>query len=456
MDLHVVILAAGKGTRMKSNLPKVLHPVAGKPMLQHVIDAAKTLNPSKVHVVIGHGAESVIDTISDSDISWVEQTEQLGTGHAVDQALPAIPENSNVLILYGDVPLIEAATLSCLLDKVNEQQLAILTVELGDPTGYGRIVRNIADEVVAIVEQKDASAEQLAITEINTGILAASAKHLKRWLPQLSSDNAQGEYYLTDVIEMAVSEEIDVEAVQPSFIEEVQGVNNRLQLCELECFVQSKQAEQLMLSGVTLFDPNRIDVRGDLNVGIDITIDVNCVFEGEVILADEVVIGPNCYLKDVKIGKGTVIQANSVLEGATIGSDASIGPFARIRPGTRLADKTKVGNFVETKKTEVGEGSKINHLSYVGDAMIGQDVNIGAGTITCNYDGVNKSKTILQDQVFVGSNTSLVAPVSVAKNATIGAGSVVTSDVQENQLAVARSRQKNIDGWNRPNKKSSD
>ena len=316
MDLHVVILAAGKGTRMKSKLPKVLHPVAGKPMLQHVIDAAKKLNPAMVHVVIGHGSDSVIESIADSDISWIEQLEQLGTGHAVDQALPSIPEDSNVLVLYGDVPLIEPETLAKLLVEVNERQMAILTVELSDPTGYGRIVRNIADEVVAIVEQKDASPEQLSIPEVNTGILAASTKLLKRWLPMLSSDNAQGEYYLTDVIEMAVSEDIDVEAVQPEFVEEVQGVNNRLQLCELECFVQSRQAEQLMLDGVTLFDPNRIDVRGVLNVGIDITIDVNCVFEGEVSLADDVVIGTNCYLKDVTVGQGTKIHANTVIEDA--------------------------------------------------------------------------------------------------------------------------------------------
>lgn len=453
MDLHVVILAAGKGSRMKSNLPKVLHPVAGKPMLQHVIDSARSLNPEKIHVVIGHGAEQVRDVIDDDAIDWVEQTEQLGTGHAVNQAMPTVPASASVLVLYGDVPLIEANTLTELMSQVDQNTLAILTVDLPDPTGYGRIVRDAANEVRAIVEHKDASPEQLVIQEVNTGILAASAAKLHEWLPSLSSDNAQGEYYLTDVVELAAKQDMEIEAVQPAFIEEVQGVNNRLQLCELECFVQSKTAEQLMLNGVTLFDPHRIDVRGNLETGSDIIVDVNCVFEGDVKLGSHVQIGPNCVIKNATIGDGTVIQANTVIEDSVLEQDVNVGPFARIRPGTLLADGSKVGNFVETKKTQLGKGSKINHLSYVGDAQIGENVNVGAGTITCNYDGVNKSTTILEDGVFVGSNTSLVAPVKVEKQATIGAGSVVTSTVSEGQLAVARARQKNIDGWQRPSKK---
>lgn len=454
MSLHVVVLAAGKGSRMKSNLPKVLHRVAGKSMLGHVYDTAEELNAENIHVVIGHGADQVKAHFAESDITWVEQTEQLGTGHAVAQALPNIPEDSQVLVLYGDVPLIDPDTLSQLISGLSDTSMALLTVELPDPTGYGRITRDQEGLVTAIVEHKDASPEQLAIKEVNTGILAANGADLHRWLPSLSSENAQGEYYLTDIIEMAVNEGKKVEVTQPKFVEEVQGVNNRIQLCELECFVQSQIAEQLMTEGVTLFDPHRIDVRGDLHIGSDIIIDVNCVFEGEVVLEDNVVIGPNCVIKDSIIREGTVIEAHSVVESTDIGANAKVGPFARLRPGTVLSDNTKVGNFVETKKTVVGKGSKINHLSYVGDAELGENVNVGAGTITCNYDGVNKFKTELADGVFVGSNSSLVAPVSVGKDSTIGAGSVVTSNVSDQQLAVARARQKNIDGWKRPEKKS--
>jgi len=453
MELHVVILAAGKGSRMKSKLPKVLHPVAGKPMLQHVIDAAKQLSPQKIHVVIGHGSEQVVDAINDQNIDWVMQTEQLGTGHAVDQALPEIPGNAKILVLYGDVPLIETATLEQMLALVTDSSMSLLTVLLPDPTGYGRIVRNIADEVTAIVEHKDASDEQLAINEVNTGILATTSDAMKTWLPKLSSDNAQGEYYLTDIIAMAVSDDIDVETVEPAFLEEVQGVNNRLQLCELECFVQSRTAEHLMLDGVTLYDPHRIDVRGTLVTGQDIVIDVNCVFEGHNEIADNVVIGSNCVIKNSVIGPGTTIEANSVIDNAIIGAQAQIGPFARVRPGTSLGDNTKVGNFVETKKATVAAGSKINHLSYIGDATIGADVNIGAGTITCNYDGVNKSQTELGDGVFIGSNSSLVAPVKIEEGATVGAGSIITTQVKKDQLAVARAKQRNIDGWQKPVKK---
>ena len=453
MELHVVILAAGKGSRMKSKRPKVLHPVAGKPMLQHVVDCAQKLEPKKIHVVIGHGADQVTASISANNINWVKQLEQLGTGHAVDQALPDIPSSATVLVLYGDVPLIEAQTLEVLLSESSEQSMAILTVVLDDPTGYGRIVRNAADEVVAIVEQKDANESQLAINEVNTGILAARAEHLKQWLPALSSDNAQGEYYLTDIVSMAVRQDIEVEAAHPINVEEVQGVNDRLQLCELECYVQSKTAEQLMLNGVSLYDPHRIDVRGDLITGSDITIDVNSVFEGEVEIEDDVIIGANCYIKNSKIGRGSVIHPNTVIEDSIVGTNSVVGPFARLRPGTVLAGDNKIGNFVETKKATVGQGSKINHLSYIGDAELGANVNVGAGTITCNYDGVNKSQTTLGDDVFVGSNTSLVAPVVVDKNATIGAGSVITGDVKNSQLAVARAKQRNIDGWSRPVKK---
>lgn len=454
MDLHVVILAAGKGSRMKSALPKVMHRIAGKPMLAHVLDSARSLNPAKIHIVVGHGAEQVRSAFDDADISWVEQQQQLGTGHAVREALPAIPVEAKVLVLYGDVPLIQSSTLSDLLAPVSDTCMSLLTAELDDPSGYGRIIRNVADEVVAIVEQKDANAEQLAVQEVNTGILAATSNCLKDWLPRLSNENAQGEYYLTDIIAMAVQQDVDVEVAQPEYLEEVQGVNNRLQLCELECFVQTAKAEQLMLEGVTLYDPNRLDIRGELLAGQDVTIDINCVFEGRVELAEGVEIGPNCVLKDCIVGKGTKVHAHSVIESAVIGADANIGPFARLRPGTELGDRTKVGNFVETKKALVGNGSKINHLSYVGDAEIGENVNVGAGTITCNYDGVNKSRTVLGDGVFVGSNTALVAPVVVENNATIGAGSVVTADVPEDHLAVGRARQKNIAGWNRPSKES--
>ena len=452
MNLHVIILAAGKGSRMKSKLPKVLHPLAGKPLLHHVITTAKALNPSALHVVVGHEAELVTDSLVDDAISWTVQDQQLGTGHAVSQALPNVPEDATVLILYGDVPLTHSATLTEMLTLVDAQSMALLTVDIADPSGYGRIVRDSADDISAIVEDKDASDEQKRIHEVNTGIMAARAIDLKAWLPALSSDNAQGEYYLTDIVEMAVKSGKDVQASQPLNLEEVQGVNNRLQLCELECFVQSQHAERLMLSGVTLFDPNRIDIRGQLSTGVDITIDVNTVFLGEVALEDDVVIGANCWLKDVTVKKGSHIHPNSVLEGAVIGEHSHVGPFARIRPGTTLEANTKVGNFVETKKTFVGKGSKINHLSYVGDATLGENVNVGAGTITCNYDGVNKFETSLGNDVFVGSNTSLVAPVVIESNATIAAGSVITSDVSQSQLAVARGKQRNIANWQRPKK----
>lgn len=452
MSLHIVILAAGQGSRMKSDLPKVLHKVAGKPMLQHVVDTANQLQAEGIHIVIGHGAEKVKSNIT-GEISWCYQTEQLGTGHAVAQALPSIPENSKVLILYGDVPLIAAQTLKTMVDHVDEQNVALLTVQLENPKGYGRIIRNFEGNIKAIIEEKDASDEVKAIDEVNTGILALSSNCLHKYIPQIGNTNAQAEYYLTDIIALANKNGHKIKAYQPEFEQEVQGVNNRLQLCELECWYQSKIAENLMLNGVTLYDPNRLDVRGSLKCGKDVEIDINCVFIGEVELADGVIIGPNCIISNSKIGKSTEIYANSIIEDSVIAESVSVGPFARLRPGTQLQNNSKVGNFVETKKTLVGEGSKINHLSYVGDSKLGKNVNIGAGTITCNYDGVNKFITEIEDGVFVGSNSSLVAPVKIAPMATIGAGSTITKDVEKDQLAIARSKQRNIDGWQRPTKK---
>jgi len=450
--LHVVILAAGQGSRMKSALPKVLHPIAGRPMLHHVIDTAKLLGAEKIHTVIGHGADKVREATDEASVNWVTQSEQLGTGHAVAQALPDLPDDARVLVLYGDVPLTRHETLEGLVGTLDDNTLGLLTVTMDNPHGYGRIVRNADGDVQSIVEQKDASAEQQQIREVNTGILAVSAKHLKSWLPTLSNSNAQGEYYLTDIIAMAVGQGLGVSVSQPENPFEVQGVNNRLQLAELERWFQRRQADRLMTEGATLADPARVDVRGELSIGNDLWIDVNVVFEGKVSLGSNVSIGPGCVIKDATIADGAEIKANSVIEGAVIGANAQIGPFARIRPGTKLAANTKVGNFVETKKAIVGEGSKINHLSYVGDASLGRNVNVGAGTITCNYDGVNKYQTVLGDGVFVGSNTALVAPVTVAAEATIGAGSTITRDVADHELAVARGRQRNIAGWEKPKK----
>lgn len=437
---------------MKSALPKVLHMVAGRPMLHHVIGTAHQLGAETIHTVIGHGADQVRTVTPDSSVNWVEQSEQLGTGHAVAQALPDLPDDARVLVLYGDVPLTRVETLQAMVSDLDDQTLGLLTVTLADPAGYGRIVRDADGRVTSIVEQKDASESQRAIREVNTGILAVSARHLKAWLPTLSNANAQGEYYLTDIIAMAVEQGLTVSVAQPGDAYEVQGVNNRLQLAELERWYQRRQADRLMTEGATLADPSRVDVRGELTIGNDILIDVNVVFEGKVALGSNVSIGPGCVIKDAHIADGAEIKAHSVIEGAVVGANAQIGPFARLRPGTELASDTKVGNFVETKKAVVGQGSKINHLSYVGDASLGRNVNVGAGTITCNYDGVNKFKTEIGDGVFVGSNTSLVAPVRIATDATIGAGSTITRDVADNELAVARGRQRNVSGWERPKK----
>lgn len=451
MSLDIVILAAGQGTRMRSALPKVLHPVAGQSMLGHVIETARGLEPKAIHVVIGHGAEQVRERLAADDLNFVVQAEQLGTGHAVAQALPALTAE-RVLILYGDVPLIEAATLERLLHKVGPQQLALLTVNLTDPTGYGRIVRDGQGVVQAIVEHKDASPEQKLIAEGNTGILAVPGERLADWLGRLSNSNAQGEYYLTDVIAMAVADGLTVATEQPQDAMEVQGANDRIQLAELERHYQQRAARRLMAQGVTLRDPSRFDLRGEVSVGRDVLIDVNVILEGRVVIEDGVEIGPNCVIRDSTLRRGAVVKANSHLEGAELGEGADCGPFARLRPGAVLGPKAHVGNFVEVKNSHMGEGAKAGHLAYLGDAEIGARTNIGAGTITCNYDGANKSRTVMGEDVFIGSNSSLVAPVNLGDGATTGAGSVITADVPAGTLALGRARQALIKGWQRPQK----
>jgi bifunctional UDP-N-acetylglucosamine pyrophosphorylase/glucosamine-1-phosphate N-acetyltransferase len=451
MSLEIVILAAGQGTRMRSALPKVLHPIAGNSMLGHVIHSARQLDPQRIHVVIGHGAEAVRERLAADDLNFVLQDKQLGTGHAVAQAVPFI-ESDTVLILYGDVPLIEVETLQRLLKKVAPQQLGLLTVELDDPTGYGRIVRDAAGKVTAIVEQKDANEAERAITEGNTGILALPFAQLGGWMSRLSNNNAQGEYYLTDVIAMAVNDGLVVATEQPHDAMEVQGANDRKQLSELERHYQLRAGRRLMAQGVTLRDPARFDVRGEVTVGRDVLIDINVILEGNVVIEDDVVIGPNCVIKDSTLRKGVVIKANSHIEGAILGEGSDAGPFARLRPGTVLEARAHVGNFVELKNAHLGEGAKAGHLTYLGDAEVGARTNIGAGTITCNYDGANKWKTVLGEDVFIGSNNSLVAPVDISSGATTAAGSTITQNVDNAQLAVGRARQKNIDGWKRPEK----
>ena len=451
MSLDIVILAAGQGTRMRSALPKVLHEVAGKSMLGHVIDTARALAPRKIHVVIGHGAEQVRQRLAAEDIHFVLQAEQLGTGHAVAQAMPQV-DADKVLILYGDVPLTRVETLAALLQQVNEQQLGLLTVQLADPSGYGRIIRDAAGEVQAIVEHKDASEAQRAIREGNTGILAVPGKRLGEWLGRLSNSNAQGEYYLTDVIAMAVTDGLRVATETAAEEMEVLGANDRLQLAQLERYYQWRAARQLMAQGVTLRDPARIDVRGEVQAGRDVLIDVNVILEGKVLIEDGVQIGANCVIKDSILRRGAQVKANSHLDGAELGEGADCGPFARLRPGSRLGAGAHVGNFVELKNAVLGAGAKAGHLSYLGDAEVGARSNIGAGTITCNYDGANKHRTVMGEDVFIGSNTALVAPLSLGDGATTGAGSVVTSDVPEQGLAVARARQRVIESWKRPQK----
>ena len=453
MPVDIVILAAGQGTRMNSSIPKVLHPIAGKPMLQHVIDAAREFGEVAINVVIGHGAEQVRERISGEGVHWVLQSRQLGTGHAVQQAVPNLRPESTVLVLYGDVPLVNVSTLKQLVMQVDDSNMALLTVELENPSGYGRILRNKNGAVEEIVEHKDANEKQRRIREVNTGIMAVNQRHLVRWLAELKNDNAQNEYYLTDIVGFASRDGVTVNALISESTAEVLGVNDRYQQAQLERIVQERIARQLMARGVTLTDPARFDCRGHLTAGKDVCIDVNAVFEGAVTLGNNVHIEPNCYIRNASIGNNVTIKANSVIEETTIADNCDIGPFARLRPGTVLGESAKIGNFVETKKAVLGKGSKVNHLSYIGDAEIGVDTNIGAGTITCNYDGVNKHKTTIGDNVFIGSNTALVAPVTVEDGATVGAGSVITSSVKENQLAVARGKQRNIDDWQRPVKK---
>ncbi|WP_150047742.1 MULTISPECIES: bifunctional UDP-N-acetylglucosamine diphosphorylase/glucosamine-1-phosphate N-acetyltransferase GlmU [Methylomonas] len=454
MPIKTIILAAGQGTRMRSALPKVLHRIANKPLLEHVYDTSLAIPENSVYIVYGHGGDIVKQQLAHLDAVWIEQKQQLGTGHAVQQAIGYVEDADTVLILYGDVPLLKAQTVQNLLKNVSVTSLALLTVTLQDPTGYGRIVRDKDHAVIKIVEQKDANEVELQIGEGNTGILACKGKQLKQWLSGLSNSNAQGEYYLTDVIEMAVDDGLTIETSQAGTTDEVLGVNNRQQLAHLERVYQQEQADRLMLSGVTLRDPNRFDLRGELvEIGQDVDIDVNVIFEGVCRIGSNVKIGPNCLIKNAEIGDDVEVLANCVIEDAHIGSGCRIGPFARLRPDSQLADHVHIGNFVEVKKSSVGSGSKVNHLSYIGDSEIGAKVNVGAGTITCNYDGVNKFKTVIEDGAFIGSDTQLVAPVKVGKNATIGAGSTITRDAPAEQLTLSRSKQFTVAGWQRPVKK---
>lgn len=452
MNIDVIVLAAGQGSRMKSALPKVLHPIAGKAMLAHVLDSARSVQANGFHVVIGHGSEQVKAHFADStDIQWAMQTEQNGTGHAVKMALPNLPKDGVSLILYGDVPLIQSETLQALVDLVSDQQMALLTVNMDNPTGYGRIIRDDKNSVTSIVEQKDANAAQLLIQEVNTGIMAVPTQNLHQWLPALQNNNAQGEYYLTDVIAMSVAAGIKVETLQPEFAQETYGVNNRAQQAELERWYQARLVSQLMEQGVTVLDPARLDIRGNVSVGRDVVIDANVILEGDVVLGDGVVIEANCIIKNTSLAAGTKVKAFSHLEQAVVAQACDIGPYARLRPGAVLENGAKVGNFCEVKKSVIGEGSKVNHLTYIGDAVIGKGANIGAGTITCNYDGVNKFKTEIGDGAFIGSNSSLVAPVKIGAGATVGAGSTITKEVEADKLAVARGKQVNLN-WQRPSK----
>jgi bifunctional UDP-N-acetylglucosamine pyrophosphorylase/glucosamine-1-phosphate N-acetyltransferase len=450
MSLSVVILAAGQGKRMKSEWPKVLQPLAGRPLLKHVIETAAELEPAAIYVVYGHGGERVREVLKAEALSWVLQERQLGTGHAVMQALPGIPDSHTVLVLYGDVPLIRRETLEGLLERADAQTLAILTVMLEDPSGYGRIVRDARGRIRKIVEHKDASKRELRILESNTGIIAAPAKSLKKWLARVKNNNAQGEFYLTDVAAIAAKNKFDVVPLLALSEAEVLGVNDKVQLAQVETAYRQAQARELMLAGVTVIDPARVDVRGTVIVGRDVELDVNVILEGQVVLGDRVRVGPHCVIRDSEIGDDTRIYANSVLDHAIVGPSCNIGPFARLRPGAALEREVHIGNFVEVKNTTLGEGSKANHLTYLGDAVIGKDVNVGAGTITCNYDGVNKSQTHIEDGVFVGSGSMLVAPVRIGAHATIGAGSTITQDAPAEQLTLARSRQVSIDSWQRP------
>lgn len=452
--LEIVILAAGKGTRMKSALPKVLHPIAGKPLIHHVIDTALQLSPKTIHIVVGHAKEQVITAVNEThnSVNWVTQAEQLGTGHAVQQALAHVDPAANVLVLYADVPLISGETLAKLVSAMSSHPLALLTAFLSDPTGYGRILHNETGGVCGIVEQKDASCEQRSINEINSGFLCAQAKPLSNWLDNIKSDNAQGELYLTDIVGLAHQAGNPIASFQPTSNDEIMGINSRRELARVERLYQREQADKLMAQGVTIIDPARIDIRGEVSIGTDTVIDINTVIEGPTHIGSGVEIGPNCVIKQSTIGDHATILSHTVIEQAELSNSVNIGPFARLRPGSKLAANTKVGNFVELKNMHLEEGAKVNHLSYVGDAEVGRNTNIGAGVITCNYDGANKHQTIIGDNVFVGSNSQLVAPVSIADGATIGAGSTITTSVDQDQLAISRGRQRNIKGWQRPQK----
>jgi bifunctional UDP-N-acetylglucosamine pyrophosphorylase/glucosamine-1-phosphate N-acetyltransferase len=451
MPISVVILAAGQGKRMKSDLPKVLQPVAGRPLLKHVIDTARELSATNIHVVYGHGGELVREALASENVTWALQAEQHGTGHAVQQAMPAVPDDHLVLVLYGDVPLTQASTLQRLIDAAaNGEALGILSVRMKDPSGYGRIVRDRAGTVARIVEHKDANQKERAIDEVNTGLMAASAKRMREWLSQLRNDNAQGEYYLTDVVVMAAKAGLKVNAILADNEDEVLGVNDKVQLAEVEAVYRRRRATELMLQGVTLVDPARFDARGPVTVGRDVHLDVNVVFEGAVKLGHRVRIGPNVVIRDSEIGDDAEIHANCVLDRAKVGARAMVGPFARLRPDAVLHEEVHVGNFVEVKNSILGAGAKANHLTYLGDATVGEKVNVGAGTITCNYDGVNKWRTEIGAGAFIGSGAMLVAPVKIGAGATIGAGSTITKDAPDDKLTLERSKQLTLDGWKRP------
>ena len=452
MNLSVVILAAGQGKRMKSDLPKVLQPLAGTPLLKHVIDTARALNPADIYVVYGHGGDRVRAVLAQEPVKWVLQAEQFGTGHAVMQAAPAIPDDHLVLILYGDVPLTRAATLQQLIGAAGPKEMSVLSVNMQDPTGYGRIVRDAKAKASAIVEHKDATPEQRAITEVNTGLMAVPARHLRGWLQSLRNDNAQGEYYLTDILALAVRDGLAVNVVVGPSEVEVMGVNDKVQLAEVEAGLRKQRARELMLAGATLADPARIDIRGDVEVGPDVFIDVNVVLIGKIKIGARVKIGPNCFITNAQIGDDTELRANCHIVDATIGRRCDIGPFARLRPGTVLHDAVHIGNFVEIKNSEVDDGSKANHLSYIGDTRIGKRVNVGAGTITCNYDGVNKWPTLIEDGAFIGSGAMLIAPVRIGSGATIGAGSTITKTAPAGTLTLERAKQTSINEWQRPEK----
>ncbi len=453
MKLSVVILAAGQGKRMNSDLPKVLQPLAGRPLLSHVIDCARSLDPDSIHVVYGYGGEQVRQALNDASVQWVLQPEQQGTGHALMQAMPSITDDETVLVLYGDVPLVRHETLMQLVAQSGERSIAVLSVILDDPAGYGRVLRDAAGNVVRIVEEKDATTKERGIREVNTGLLAAQARHLRRWLGALRNDNAQSEYYLTDVVVAAVKGGFRINGVVAGDVTEVLGINDKVQLAEVEAAHRRRKATELMLAGVTLADPARLDVRGTVTVGRDVYIDVNVVLVGDVKLGDRVRIGPNCYLRDCEIGADTELFPNCVMDRAVIGNGCQVGPFARLRPGTVLHRDVHIGNFVEVKKSEIGAGAKANHLTYLGDAVIGARVNVGAGTITCNYDGANKWRTDIGDGAFIGSGTMLVAPVQVGSNATIGAGSVITKPAPAGKLTLERGKQVTVEGWKAPVKK---